>query len=75
MEASAAANAGQPAVLRSHNGYVEYRPGSGSWPVVLSAPHGGALMPDAVPDRTGGVAEPDWKSYELAEAGKCTGNP
>ena len=58
---------GQPAVLRSLNNYVEYRPGSGSWPVVLSAPHGGDLMPTAVPDRTGGVAEPDWKSYELAE--------
>ena len=48
--------------------YVEYQPGSGGWPVVLAAPHGGMLMPEAVPDRTSGVAEPDWKSYELATA-------
>ena len=51
----------------SHN-YVEYRPGSGAWPVVLAAPHGGMLMPEAVPDRSSGVTEPDWKSYELATA-------
>lgn len=48
--------------------YVEYEPGSGDWPVVLAVPHGGMLMPEAVPDRTSGVAEPDWKSYELATA-------
>lgn len=48
--------------------YVEYHSGSGAWPVVLAAPHGGMLMPEAVPDRTSGVAEPDWKSYELATA-------
>ena len=59
MEASRASSADE---------YVDYRPGSGAWPVVLAAPHGGMLTPEAVPDRTGGVAEPDWKSYELAMA-------
>jgi len=34
----------------SENGYVEYIPGNA--PVILTAPHGGALMPDAIPDRT-----------------------
>lgn len=55
-------------VISSSSHYVEYRPGSAAWPVVLAAPHGGMLMPEAVPDRTSGVAEPDWKSYELAAA-------
>jgi N-formylglutamate amidohydrolase len=66
MDAGEAAAAVQ--VQHSPNGYVEYRPGTGGWPVVLAAPHGGALMPTAVPDRTDGVAEPDWKSLELAVA-------
>ena len=39
----------------SGGGFVEYRPGGGAWPVVLSAPHGGALTPAAIPDRTAGV--------------------
>lgn len=32
------------------NNYVEYLPGNA--PVILTAPHGGALRPDRVPDRT-----------------------
>lgn len=34
----------------SANGYVEYIPGNA--PVILTAPHGGALRPDGIPDRT-----------------------
>ena len=49
------------------DGGVEYRPGSGSWPVVLSAPHGGDRAPESLPDRTDGCNEPDERTYELAD--------
>lgn len=48
-------------------GHVEYRPGSGSWPVVLCAPHGGTAAPADLPD-TGGCHETDERTYELADA-------
>eukprot|EP01048_Picozoa_sp_COSAG05_P033945 COSAG05_NODE_13906_length_414_cov_1.434921_1_plen_66_part_01 len=49
---------------------MEYRPAApgSAWPVVISAPHGGDLAPDAMLDRTSGCAEPDWQSWELAVA-------
>ena len=52
------------------NGYVEYV--AGNTPVILSAPHGGALMPSSIPDRTanacGGTATTvtDANTLELA---------
>jgi hypothetical protein len=48
------------------NGYVEYIPGE--LPVVLSAPHGGALKPSEVSDRTLGVTGSDRNTAELALA-------
>ncbi len=52
------------------NGYVEYI--AGNTPVILSAPHGGALSPSSIPDRTasacGGAATTvtDANTLELA---------
>ncbi len=34
----------------SNNGYIEYI--AGNAPVILTAPHGGALLPTSIPDRT-----------------------
>ena len=48
------------------NGYVEYVPGE--LPVVLSAPHGGALTPDEIPDRSPGVTTRDRNTAELTLA-------
>jgi hypothetical protein len=46
------------------NRYVEYRPGNG--PLVLSAPHGGALEPSSIPDRTGGTTVTDSNTIDVA---------
>lgn len=48
------------------NGYVEYIPGT--LPVILSAPHGGSLTPDEIPDRSYGTLGVDRNTAELTEA-------
>ena len=46
--------------------YVEYVPGE--LPVILSASHGGALLPRETPDRTWGTVRADRNTVELAVA-------
>ncbi len=46
--------------------YVEYI--AGDLPIVLTAPHGGRLKPDAIPARTKGVTDMDANTQELARA-------
>ena len=46
--------------------YVEYL--AGELPLVFSAPHGGRLRPDAIPDRTSGVTDADANTQELTRA-------
>lgn len=46
------------------NGYVEYI--AGDLPVVLTAPHGGSLRPDGIPDRAIADTVQDYKTLELA---------
>ncbi len=46
--------------------YVEYV--AGDLPIVLTAPHGGRLQPDALPKRTQGVVVMDANTQELAQA-------
>jgi N-formylglutamate amidohydrolase len=48
------------------NEYVEYLPGD--VPVIISAPHGGRLRPDEIPDRTEGTLTFDTNTQELARA-------
>ncbi len=50
------------------NGYIEYI--AGNAPIVLSAPHGGYLTPDTIPDRecTGCVYVRDGNTQELSRA-------
>jgi len=48
------------------NEYVEYIPGT--LPVVISAPHGGALTPDEIPDRTFGTLVTDAFTEETIRA-------
>lgn len=48
------------------NDYVEYIPGE--LPVVLSAPHGGDLLPSELPNRTFGVTGTDRNTIELTLA-------
>jgi len=50
----------------ARNEYVEYIPGT--LPVVLSAPHGGALTPDEIPDRTFGTLVTDSYTEETIRA-------
>ena len=66
--AAAAARRGRPAGSPppsewGTNGYIEYRPGNG--PIVLSAPHGGDLEPDTIPDRTNGTTVEDSYTREV----------
>lgn len=46
--------------------YVEYIPGD--LPLVLCSPHGGALKPDDIPDRTYGVTGADANTQQLTKA-------
>ena len=46
--------------------YVEYN--GGDLPVVVSVPHGGALSPAAIPDRTSGTTVTDSNTIELGRA-------
>ena len=46
-------------------GFVEYR--AGNLPIIISAPHGGALEPDSIPDRTVGVLINDAWTKPIAE--------
>jgi hypothetical protein len=48
------------------NNYIEYVPGD--LPVVISVPHGGALAPVAIPDRTVGTTVTDSNTVELGRA-------
>lgn len=55
------------------NGYVEYFPGDA--PIILTAPHGGDLAPDSIPDRSNGtcggeraVLQKDMNTAELVLA-------
>lgn len=41
---------------------------SGTLPVVISAPHGGALVPPGIPERTQGTTVLDTRTLELAQA-------
>jgi hypothetical protein len=45
-------------------GYTEYLPGD--MPLVVSAPHGGELRPDEIPDRTSGTTVQDRNTLDLA---------
>jgi hypothetical protein len=51
---------------RGRNGYTEYRPGT--LPIIISAPHGGDLVPGEIPDRTYGTTVTDANTLPLAEA-------
>jgi hypothetical protein len=46
--------------------YVEYLPGD--LPIVVSVPHGGALTPASIPDRTAGTTVTDTNTIELGRA-------
>jgi len=48
------------------NQYIEYI--AGDLPLVLSAPHGGYLTPEEIPDRTWGTMAQDRQTQELARA-------
>jgi hypothetical protein len=67
LSASFAATAADPVVGRRYTGregYVEYEPGD--LPVIISAPHGGWLRPDEIPDRSYGAFVTDANTYQLA---------
>jgi len=48
------------------NNYIEYIPGD--LPIVISVPHGGALTPASIPNRTVGTTVTDSNTIELARA-------
>jgi N-formylglutamate amidohydrolase len=51
---------------RGRQGYVTYVPGR--LPVIVSAPHGGSLEPDEIPDRRGGTQVTDLATLATAQA-------
>ena len=63
-----AAQTGAPLVpgnsLFSEANLIEYVPGD--LPIVLTAPHGGHLMPSGIPNRTSGVLDSDAHTQELS---------
>ena len=61
------ANVTRPAVggvVSGANGYVEWI--AGDLPLIISAPHGGTLLPSEIPDRTVGTTTRDLNTDELA---------
>ena len=48
------------------NKYIEFHPGS--LPIIISAPHGGNLIPSEIPDRTYGTMVTDSNTKELTLA-------
>jgi len=53
-------------VLMEGEHFIRVWPTEGECPIVLSAPHGGRLRPQELPDRTSGCVEHDAWSMELA---------
>jgi hypothetical protein len=68
LQTSATATcAGTPGVACfGRNNYIEYIPGD--LPVVISVPHGGALVPATIPDRTVGTTVTDSNTVDLGRA-------
>lgn len=57
----------EPGVVYAGNdGYIEWL--AGDVPIVISAPHGGTLLPTDIPDRTQGTTVRDTDTIELAMA-------
>ncbi len=51
-------------VVTGDNGYVEWL--AGDLPLIITAPHGGTLLPSEIPDRTTGTTTRDLNTEELA---------
>jgi len=64
--ASSALQAQSDSVLYGRNHYTAYFPGD--LPLIISAPHGGSLTPNEIPDRTYGVMTTDDFTLETALA-------
>lgn len=55
---------GDGEVRIGRNGYVEIR--AGTMPLIITAPHGGSLTPNEIPNRTWGSTTQDFRTKELA---------